>query len=126
MMGPAQQGQVVQVGRAAVQPVPQVMGFAPGQGPVTVGEHAAAVPHGQSRALGGGDDPAGPADVQGLAGGAAQDQGQQGRRCSQLGRQALVVVGIVVAPVAAGVVVARVAAGVVQVAVGVGIGGGGK
>ena len=87
-----------------------MVGFAPGQGAVTAGEDTAAVTHGQGGALGGGDDPAGPADVQGLARGPTQDRGQQGRRCSQLGRQALVAVGIVVAPLAAGV---DVGAGVV-------------
>ena len=64
MVGPAQQGQVRQVGGAAVQPVQQMMALAPGQGPVTVGEHTAAVADGQGGALGGGDDPAGPPEVQ--------------------------------------------------------------
>jgi hypothetical protein len=66
MMGPAQQGQVGQVGRAAMEPVAQVMGFAPGQGPLAVGEDTAAVTHGQGVALGGLDDSGGPADLQRL------------------------------------------------------------
>src|SRR5215213_7287521 len=33
MMGPADQGQVVQVGGTTLQPMPDVMGFTPGQGP---------------------------------------------------------------------------------------------
>jgi hypothetical protein len=77
VMRSAQQGQVGQVGRATLDPVHQVVAFAPGQGPITVGEDAAAVAHGQGGPLGAGDDPAGPPDLQGLAGGAAQDRGQQ-------------------------------------------------
>ena len=61
MMGSAHQDQVVQVGGAAVQPVPQVMGLTPGQGPPAVGEDTAAVADGQGPVLGGADDPAGPA-----------------------------------------------------------------
>jgi hypothetical protein len=72
VVGPAHQGQIREVSEAAVQPVPQVMGLAPGQGPVTAGEHTAAVAHGQGAALGGLDDPGGPAHVQGLAGRPAQ------------------------------------------------------
>jgi hypothetical protein len=68
MMGPAHQGQIRQIGGAAVQPVDQMMGLTPGQGPLAVGEHTAAVAHGQGAALGRGDDPAGPAQVQGWLG----------------------------------------------------------
>jgi hypothetical protein len=46
VMGPAQQGQVGEVGGAAVQPVAQMVGFAPGQGTGTTREDAAAVAHG--------------------------------------------------------------------------------
>src|SRR5215207_377836 len=53
-----------------------MMALTPGQGPVTVGEDTATVADSQGAALGGGDDPAGPPDVQGLAGGAAQDRGE--------------------------------------------------
>src|SRR5215217_3549861 len=108
MMSPAQQHQVGQVGRATVQPVPQVMGFAPGQGAGTAGEDTAPITRGQGGALGGGHDPGGPAQVQGLAGDAAQDRGQQGGRGLEPGRQPAVPVGGVV--VAAGVVL-RVVAG---------------
>ena len=52
VVGPAQQGQVRQVGGAAVQPVQQMMALTPGQGPVTVGEDTAAVADGQGGALG--------------------------------------------------------------------------
>src|SRR5215216_902162 len=79
MMGPAQQGQVGQVGGAAVEPVDQVVALAPAQGPSAVGEDTAAVADREGGALGEGDDPAGPAQVQGLAGGAAQDRGQHGQ-----------------------------------------------
>src|SRR5829696_7174975 len=47
MMGSADQGQVGQVGGAAVQPVPDMVGFAPGQRPMTAREDAAAVADGQ-------------------------------------------------------------------------------
>jgi hypothetical protein len=80
MMGSAYQGPVGQVGGAAVPPVAQVMGFAPGQGSLAAGEDTAAVADGQGAALGGLDDSAGPADLQRLGRGAAQDWGQQGRR----------------------------------------------
>jgi hypothetical protein len=63
VVGPAQQGQVGKVGGAAVQPVAQVVGFAPGQGSIAAGEHTAAVANRQGGALGGLDDPAGPADL---------------------------------------------------------------
>ena len=79
VMGSAQQGQVGQVGGAAMEPVAHVVGFAPGQGPLAVGEDTAAVADGQGGALGGLDDPGGPSDLQGLGGGAAQGRGQQGR-----------------------------------------------
>ena len=65
MMGSAQQHQVVQIGGAAVQPVPQMMRVTPGKGPLAVGEDTAAVPDREGAALGGGDDPAGPAHIQG-------------------------------------------------------------
>src|SRR5829696_4208614 len=78
VVGPAQQGQVGQVGGAAMEPVPQMVGVAPGQGPFTVGEDTAPVPHGQGGALAGLDDPGGPADLQGLGRGPTQDSGQQG------------------------------------------------
>src|SRR5215211_2013894 len=68
MMGSAHQDQVGQVGRAAIQPVDQMMGLTPGKGTITAGEDTAAVPHGQGGPLGGLDDPGGPADVQGWLG----------------------------------------------------------
>ena len=77
VVGPAHQGQVGEVGGAAVEPVAQVVGFAPGQGALAAGEHPAAVAHGQGSSLGGRDDPAGPADLQRLGGGAAQDGGSR-------------------------------------------------
>jgi hypothetical protein len=83
VVDPAQQGQVGQVGGAAVEPVAQVVGFAPGQGAVTVGEDTAAVADGQGVALGGLDDPAGPADLQRLGGGTPEGRRQQSHRGSQ-------------------------------------------
>ena len=77
MMGPAEQGQVGQVGGATLQPGDQVVALAPGQGPVTVGDDTAAVADGQGAGLGGGADPAGPAHLQRLAGRAAQDRGSR-------------------------------------------------
>ena len=111
MMGSAHQDQVVQVGRAAIQPVDQMMGLAPGKGAVTGGEDTAAVAHGQGDPLGGLDDPGGPSDVQGLAGGATQDRGQPPGRRLELVGQGCLAVGVVVAVVAAGVVVVAVVAG---------------
>jgi hypothetical protein len=66
MVGPAQQHQVVQIRRATIHPVPQMMGLTPGQGPVTGGEDTAAVTHGQGDPLAGLDDPAGPPHLQRL------------------------------------------------------------
>ncbi len=66
MMGPAHQGQVGQIGRATMQPVPQMMGLTPGQGPLTAREHTATVTDGQGGPLGGLNDPGGPADLQRL------------------------------------------------------------
>jgi hypothetical protein len=115
VVGPAEEGQVVQVGGAAIQPVPQMMGFAPGKGPVAAGEHPAAVADGQGGALGGLDDPGGPTDLQGLAWGPTQGRGQQGRGGLQPGRQPSVAAGMVVA---AGIAVAVVADGVLVVVAG--------
>jgi hypothetical protein len=86
MMGPAQQGQVRQVGGAAVDPVPQMMGVAPGKRPVAVGEDAAAVAHGQGVALGRRDDPGAAAKVQRLAGRPTQGRRQQRHGRPQLRR----------------------------------------
>ena len=70
-----------------MEPVPQMVGFAPGQGAGAVGEDTAAVPHGQGGALGGLDDPGGPADLQRLGRGPTQDRGQQGGGGLESGRQ---------------------------------------
>src|SRR5829696_1090992 len=51
MMGPTDQGQVVQVGGATIQPMPHMMGLTPGQGTATAGEDTAAVADGQGLAL---------------------------------------------------------------------------
>ena len=106
MMGPAQQDQVGQIRRAAMQPVAHMMGFAPGWRPPTAREPTAAVPHGQGAALGGGHDPAGPPDLKWLGGGTTQGRGQGGRRGPQpplqvglpvvvVGRDGLLVAGAV-------------------------------
>jgi len=63
MMSPAHQGQIGQAGGAAIQPVDQMVGLAPGQGTGTAGEDAAAVADGQGGALGGLDGPAAPPDA---------------------------------------------------------------
>ena len=102
MMRPAQQGQVGQIGRATMQPVPQMMGLAPGQRPGAAGEHTAPVANGQGGPLGGLDDPAGPADLQRLGGRTPQDRGQQRHRRPQPGRQAPGAVGAVGAAVWSG------------------------
>ena len=95
MMGAAEQGQVVEVGGAAMEPVSEVVGFAPGRGPVAAGHHTAAVADDQGGALGGGDDPAGPADLQRLGGGATQGRGEPGRRCLEPPPQPLHPAGVV-------------------------------
>src|SRR5215207_9588454 len=87
VVGPAQQGQIRQVGGAAMEPVPQMVGVAPGQGPFTVGEDTAPVPDGQGGALAGLDDPGGPADLQGLGRGPPRDRGQRGQGARGPGRQ---------------------------------------
>jgi hypothetical protein len=120
MMGPAHQDQVVQVGRAAIQPVDQMMSLTPGKGTIAAGEDTAAVAHGQGGPLGGLDDPGGPADVQGLARGATQDRGEQGGGGPQPGGQVLVAAGLAVVAgmvlVAGMVAAAGVAVAVVVVA----------
>ena len=63
VMGSAHQGQVGQVGGAAMQPVAQMVGLAPGRGPVAAGHRTTTVADHQGGALGGRDDPAGPADL---------------------------------------------------------------
>ena len=78
-MGPAPQGQIGQVGGAAIQPGAQMVGVAPGKGPGAGGEHTAPVAHGQGAGLGRLDDPAGLSDLQGLGGGATQGRGEQGQ-----------------------------------------------
>jgi hypothetical protein len=95
VVGPADQGQVGQVGGAAIQPMLNVVGFAPREGPLAVGEHTAAVADSQGKALGGLDHPGAAAEVQGLAGGPTQDGGQQGDGGSQLGFQGWVAAGAV-------------------------------
>ena len=99
MMGPAQQGQIGQIRRAAMQPMAQMMGLAPDQGPLAAGEHTATVTNRQSGPLGGVHDPAGPADLQRLGRGTPKGRGQQRHRRSQPLRQAFAAVGAVVAVV---------------------------
>jgi hypothetical protein len=77
MMGPAQQHQVAQVGRAPVQPVAQMMGLAPLLGPVTPREDTATVADGQGGALRGRDDPVGAAELHRLGRGTAKGHRQQ-------------------------------------------------
>jgi hypothetical protein len=72
-----------------------MVGFAPGQGPLTVGEDTAAVADREGVALGGLDDPGGPADLQRLGRGPTQGRGQQGRGGSEPPFQPLDAVGIV-------------------------------
>ena len=58
--------QVVQVGRAAIEPVPDVVGLALAGPAVAAPDDAVPVPHDQGFELGAGHRPAGPADVQRL------------------------------------------------------------
>jgi hypothetical protein len=111
MMGPAHQGQVRQVGGAAMEPVDQMMGFAPARGPITASDGAATVADDQGVALGGVHDPGGAAHLQRLGRGPTQGRGQQPRCHLELGRQAGIIVGVVVVAGIAGVGVLRGLAG---------------
>jgi hypothetical protein len=65
---PAEEGEVVEVGGAAVEPVDEpVVGLAPDRRGVAAGEQASPVAFGERAALGGGGRAAGAAGVQGLA-----------------------------------------------------------
>src|SRR6266545_307155 len=70
----AEEDGVVQVGGAAVGPVPQMVGVAPAGGQVAAGEGAARIPQDQGAAQRGGDGALRAAEVQGLAG-PAEDGG---------------------------------------------------
>jgi hypothetical protein len=111
MMGPAQQRQIAKVGGAAMEPMPHMMGLTPAQGPITVGEDTAVVADGQGDPLGGLDDPAGPPDLQGLGGGAAQDRGEPGHRGLDPLGQAGLTTRVAAVAVAARVVVVAAGAG---------------
>jgi hypothetical protein len=102
MMGPAHQGQVVEVGGAAMEPGDQMMGLTPARGPITAREDAATVADHQGGALGGRHHPGGPAHLQRLAGRPTQGWGQQPHRHPEPGRQAGIVAGTVVGVVAVG------------------------
>ena len=71
----AEQGEVVDVGGAAVGPVGDVVSLALARGPVTAGEGTAAVSGGQGDGLAGGGDPGGPAEVERDALGGARSAG---------------------------------------------------
>ena len=125
MMGSADQGQIVQVGRAAMEPVDQMVGLAPGRGPLAAGHRTAAVPHHQGGPLGGRHHPGGPADLQGLGGAATKGWGEPPGRRLEPGRQAALTIGAVLRVVgAAGAIVeADTDVGVVVVVVAVVVGG---
>ena len=74
MMGPAHHGQIGQVGRATIHPVVEMMGVAPGQGPIAAREDTTPVPHGQGGPLRRGHNPGSSADIQRQARGATQDR----------------------------------------------------
>ena len=83
MLG-AEQHQVVQGGRAALGPVPDVVGVAPAGWAAAAGERAAAVAHDQRPPQRGRDDPGAAADVEQRAGG-VDDRGDSARRRSPAG-----------------------------------------
>jgi len=94
MMSPTHQGQIGQIRRTTVQPVPQMMRLTPGQRPRTAREHTATITHRQGGPLGGPNDPAGPTDLQRLGRRTPKDRGQQRHRRPQPVRQALVAVAV--------------------------------
>jgi hypothetical protein len=104
VVGPADQGQIGQIGGAAVPPVDQMVGLTPRRRPQAVGERAAPVPHGQGGPLGGADHPGGPADLQRLGAGPAQGRREQPGRRLEPGRQAAMGTGGVLVAVATGAV----------------------
>ena len=77
-----------------MEPVAQMVGLTPGRGPLAAGHRTAAVADDQGGPLGGGDDPAGAADLQRLGRGAAKGRGEPGRRHPQPGRQAVIAAGV--------------------------------
>jgi len=87
MMPAAHQHQVPQIGGAAVEPVAQVVGVAPGHRPVTPREPATTVAHRQRGPLRGGDHPGGAAHLQRLRWGTTKDRWQQGHRGMESGCQ---------------------------------------
>jgi hypothetical protein len=93
VMSPAHQSKIGRVGRAAIQPVDQMMPLPPGQRPSTTRNDPAPIAHGQGAALGRADHPGGPAQVQGLGGGPTQDRGQQGQGPLKPGGQPILVAG---------------------------------
>jgi hypothetical protein len=72
-----------------MQPVDQMMGFAPAQRPLTTREYTPSIPHGQGAALGRLDDPGGPPHIQRLAGRPAQHHRQSGHGGLELSYQPL-------------------------------------
>ena len=115
MVRSADQGQVVQVGGAAVEPMLEMVGFAPGRGPLAASHRTTAVADDQGGPLGGGDDPGGAADLQGLGGAATKGWGEPPGRRLEPGRQApirrlAVAVAGVVGAIGAGAVVVVVVA----------------
>ena len=98
MMGPAHQRQILEVGRAAMEPVAQMVGLAPGRGSVAARHRTTTVADHQGGALGGGHHPAGPAHLQRLGRRTPKGWGKPGRCRPQPGHQV-----VVVARVAAGV-----------------------
>jgi hypothetical protein len=86
----AQPGEVGEIGGAAVLPGLEVVGVAPGGGRGAVRPLAGAGAGEHGAALGGGGEPAGPADVEGLAGATEHDGDQvglAGEAASSVGRQ---------------------------------------
>ena len=120
MMGPADQGQVGQVGGAAMQPVLEMMGLRLGWGTITAGDRTAAVVDHQGGLLGGGHQPAGPAHLQWLGRGPAQDRGQPGQRGLEPGGHPAVTPQAVLGTEAMAVGVVAMVVGVVVAGVEVG------
>jgi hypothetical protein len=89
MVTGTQQNEIVDIGEAAISPVVDVVGVAPGGGSVTVGERAPPVAQGEGSPLGGGHEAGFAAEVEQFAvGGEHGADHRTARRTASLRRRA--------------------------------------